>query len=61
MARFDPTVDELEAWGGLDQPDPFPIELIDGLAYMVNVTDTPGQLVVDGFDCTSWTRINGID
>jgi hypothetical protein len=59
VARWIPSWNDWDVWGGYDQPSPFSINPQDGMAYFVKVLGTPGSLVLEGIDCTSEVVIDG--
>jgi hypothetical protein len=60
VARHNRVTDEWDAYGGIDQPSPFGIDPLDGLAYLVGVAQTPGVLELDSFErCSSTVVLDG--
>jgi hypothetical protein len=59
VARYVPAWNDLDAWAGYGQPEPFPIDPLQGIAYMVNIAEAPGQLMLEGYDCSSEVTLHG--
>jgi hypothetical protein len=58
-ARFNPVTDDWMMWTEDDPLPPFPIDPFAGWAYLVLAADGSGQLLIDGFDCTSEVVLDG--